>query len=277
MIKVKYIQLFFLSLIFLSCKIEDSTLIDETSNLIQSSNPTISPSKIDLDTILINGERNSIDTIKIKFTASVKFNPENTIGYCEIYDQKKSKLIGSGNLNNDGVLPDISKSDSVFTGNITATIQRSYIGKLNAILSISNNNLNFDKHILSIPITRSNLPPSISNLIIKDSITLSQTTQTIPITIQATDPDGLNDILKVELTSYRMPDTLTIRGKFQMFDDGGKNLQSGNTDSKEGDGIYTLSVQLPSNTVTGTYLFIFQATDKSTSVSNQIKKTIVIK
>lgn len=278
MIKLKFITFLLLfASIFNSCSLEDSGVIDISFQTLKSSNSSISPKNINLDTILVKGGRNASDTLIIKLNAYLKVTSANIIVECNISEQRTTKIVGKGNLLDDGVFPDLIKSDSIYSGSLTITIQRSYYGLLNANFTSFLNNEISDKLITPINISRSNLPPQLSNLIMADSVTLSQTTQTFPITIQSSDPDGLNDISKVEFSSFRLPDTTTVRGNFEMYDDGGKNKVSGNNDSKESDGIYSLTIQLPPSTITGSYLFVFQATDRSNVISNKIKKTILIK
>jgi len=90
----------------------------------------------------------------------------------------------------------------------------------------------------------------------------------VKLSIKATDPDGQSDIQKVFFNSYRPDGSPSTGNPFQMFDDGNFNGQSG--DSEAGDGIYSLTVQLPTTTQRGTYRFVFQATDRSGAQSNEV-------
>lgn len=117
-----------------------------------------------------------------------------------------------------------------------------------------------------------NLPPVISNTVIEpDTVIVTQPT-VIFTSVEAADPNGLNDIAEVYFIVYR-PDGTTNNAKVFLFDDG-NTLQNG--DVSAGDGIFSRLIEVDENNAKGTYRFEFQARDRSGELSNIISHLILI-
>ncbi len=268
------------SSLFLSCSlVENPTPIDTNYASLLLREGSIFPFTANTDTILVNGGATSNDNITISARVEVKAsNKGNTLSlFCTIYDAAKSKSFGNGTLNDNGSFPDGIANDSIYTGNISFTFKRSLFGNLLAVISGSDGSNTTNAITLPFSVTRFNKAPKIDTVTAPDTLTLATTTQILQLTAKVTDEDGASDIKNVTLTSYRLPDTTTVRGTFSLYDDGGANGAAGNTDKLQGDGIYTLSIQLPPNTIKATYRFVFQGFDAANAASNKVYKDVVIK
>jgi hypothetical protein len=116
-----------------------------------------------------------------------------------------------------------------------------------------------------------NLPPVVANSFIDpDTVVVTQPT-VIFISVEASDPNGLNDILEVYFIVYR-PDGTTNGNKVLLYDDG----KSENGDVTAGDGIFSRLIQVDQTNQKGTYRFEFQAKDRIGDLSNIINHFVLI-
>ncbi|HSW55155.1 MAG TPA: hypothetical protein VLH59_08700, partial [Ignavibacteriaceae bacterium] len=79
-----------------------------------------------------------------------------------------------------------------------------------------------------------NLPPFISNLVAPSSVTIGNDTTFIQLTLDVTDPNGLNDVLFVWFDSYLPNGNPSSQNPIALFDDG---VNGG--DLTAGDGTYS--------------------------------------
>jgi len=119
-----------------------------------------------------------------------------------------------------------------------------------------------------------NVPPVLSNLIMPDTI---QAGETIIMTVEVSDSNGLNDVEFVYYEAYdpdgnRVVNSMGIY-QFPMFDDGDTQA---NGDVTADDGIYTVRLTFPVNTQLGTWRFQFQAEDRAGALSNIINHYVLI-
>ncbi len=267
------------TVMFFSCSIENITPIDTDYASLLLKEGSISPFIVNTDTVLVNGGTTSNDNITVSSTVTIKAsNKGNNLSLsCTIYDLAKTNSFGSAALNDNGTIPDAVAGDSIYTGKVSFTFKRSVYGNLLAIISGSDGRNTTNNVYLPFTVTRFNRAPKIDTVTAPDTLTLATTTQILQLTAKVTDEDGASDIKNVTLTSYRLPDTATVRGTFSLYDDGGANGTAGNTDKLQGDGIYTLSIQLPPTTVKATYRFVFQAFDVANAASTKVFRDVVIK
>jgi hypothetical protein len=119
-----------------------------------------------------------------------------------------------------------------------------------------------------------NLPPVVSNLIMPDTI---NRTLSFIFSVTAYDANGLNDIESVNFVLYR-PDSTVVEESpgdtlFSMHDDGDLAVFG---DSTANDGIYSFKNSFGQTAQTGNWKFIFQAIDKSDSLSNIIEHFLFV-
>ncbi|MFC1556280.1 hypothetical protein ACFL67_04270 [candidate division KSB1 bacterium] len=104
-------------------------------------------------------------------------------------------------------------------------------------------------------------PPEIVSITAPDSFRADGSL--IFLAVEAYDQNGMNDISKVYFTTIR-PDGTSSGTPFYMYDDGSTILREGvaSGDLVESDGIYSLTIQLPSSTTNGQWKFKFFVVDK---------------
>jgi len=119
-------------------------------------------------------------------------------------------------------------------------------------------------------------PPVITNVDLPATVTRpAQGEPPVQVTIEATvaDPDGLGNILRVETV---------VNGTAQLLlcDDGGNgtcNAGFGSSgDRAEGDGVFTLTLQIESSNAVGANEFVFTAFDRAGLESDPVTRTITI-
>ena len=122
-----------------------------------------------------------------------------------------------------------------------------------------------------------NVAPVISNDIIEpDTLNVTDTT-VIFTSIEVNDLNGAGDIAEVYYIVHK-PDNSTNR--LFLYDDGSccplppNDVVSG--DSVANDGIYSRVIQVDQSNQKGTYIFEFQAKDRSDSLSNIINHSVLI-
>jgi hypothetical protein len=117
---------------------------------------------------------------------------------------------------------------------------------------------------------RVNQPPRIFNLQAPTSISRSAQPNVYTLTVDVSDPDGLDDISRVFFNSFLPDGSPSSNNPFLMRDDG----QQG--DATAGDGRYSLTIQIDSSAPLGDFVFEFQAEDRAGNLSNKIVHTITV-
>jgi len=86
------------------------------------------------------------------------------------------------------------------------------------------------------------------------------------------DSNGLNDIDQVYFITTK-PDNTSSGTPFFMYDDGGAVIRDGVTsgDIVAGDGIYSLTIQVPETADRGAWLFTFFVIDKALNMASYEK------
>jgi hypothetical protein len=260
------------------CSLDKSSLVDVDLASPTISSPALSIESIDTDTMFVNGAKNPGDILTASIIVTVKSKGAVSSVSSSIVDPATSSVLQSADLHDDGVFPDAAAGDSIFTGSLTFSFQRSFVGEFTTVVRCTvPNGRSGNEWIVPLRIRRGNTPPTLSNLQAPDTVVIGSTTQLIQLTVRAADVDGLDDVQKVQFKSY-FPETDTIpRGNpILLFDDGGSSGDISDTDLVPGDGIFTVTIQLPPTVSKGTRRFEFQAFDRAGSGSNIINKLIVV-
>ncbi|RMF55696.1 MAG: hypothetical protein D6746_13365 [Bacteroidetes bacterium] len=95
----------------------------------------------------------------------------------------------------------------------------------------------------------------------------------IPIVATVTDPDGLENIARVEM------EVVPGGSVFFLCDDGGEgacNAGASSGDAEAGDGRFTITIQLTSDNAPGETTFRFRAIDRSGLESEPVERTITV-
>ena len=250
----------FIAIIILSlsgCEDKYDLVVDSTFNAPFLTNAIISPHIVNTDSLPAGQTHNSDDLLSIRVTVKVLYanglNETGSVRYTLTGDQFSSNL-SEGLLKDDGVLPDSIKADGVFTGYVDFLIYRFMICTLNLKLwhesidgSLSN--------VITLPlqISRYNHKPVISDLVLPDTVSSSQTSP-IVITVKVVDLDGQDDIRGVYMVS--------------------KSNNFFKLNASQGDSIFTETI---SSLSPGTYPFRFFALDQAYDSSSVLIDSIVIK
>jgi hypothetical protein len=213
--------------------------------------------------ITINIKLNSSENVT-EITANV-YDPDNNL-----LNNSPLQLFDDGNTAKFG---DTANGDNIYSNKFplsynypNGTYQIQYY-----ITDIAGNTKLAAIHSFQYDNGQNNVAPVISNLVAPDTVFLGSSTEIILLTVQAHDDNGLNDIKTVYFNTFLPNGSESTGNPFIMYDNGA------NGDVTKGDGIFSLDIQLPSNTTKGIYRFEFQAKDRRGLLSNKITHNIVVK
>jgi len=253
---MRKIVLLLLPVIIIGCEQKFDDIIDAVQNNYQVT--LVSPT----DSVTYR-ENDSLVTIRIIFTSSSEVGDV----FCDVFASDNSKLNPSKIQlfdNNDNRFISEFPLSQYYPNGIYNI--RYYIKKADetmqqvAVGSFKYNN------------GQDNLPPEIANTVV-DPDTVVVTAPTVILTsVEASDPNGQNDILKVYFIVYN-PDGSTNGNELELFDDG--NIDD-HGDLNAGDGIYSLLIQVDQTNEKGTYRFEFSARDRGGKQSNTIDHIVLI-
>jgi len=249
------IALLLLPFVFIGCDKTFDEIIDSSPNNYQVT--SVSP----VDSFAYRSE-DSLITIRIIFSSSSEVGNV----FCDVIASDETKLNGSPfqllDVGNNRFSNDFPLSEFYPNGiyNIKFYVQ------------------NPDESLQQVALTsfkynngQDNLPPEIANTVIEPDTVVVDTTTVIFNSVEASDPNGQNDIQLVFFVVYR-PDGTSNNNRNELFDDG--NIDHG--DQLAGDGIYSLLIQVDENNQKGTYRFEFQAEDRGGKFSNKIDHFVLI-
>ena len=269
------------TLLLFACQAKDDSPLDPFHLPPFVSSFSVSPTSFNTDTINVGLQRVPTDQITLGIMATAQVSdPEGLSDLSEVsvrvFKPDSQIALRSVQIFDDGKPPDAAAGDGVYSGLVSFVISRSDIGDFSVEVAAHDKaNLVSNSLIRSVTILRLNRPPVLSELSAPDSLIVGASAVTFKLTVRATDPDGQGDIAKVFFNSFRPEGTPSSGNPFQMYDDGDVNGLSG--DITRGDGVYSLTVQLPPNTTKGNYRFEFQAADRSGASSNLIIHTITVR
>ena len=254
---MRKIVLLLLPILIIGCEKTFDNLIETTPNNYQ----VILVGPIDSVTYTPN---DSLITIRILFAGSSEVNEV----FCDIFASDESKLNSSpfqlfdDNDNNrffnefplSEFYPNGIYNIKYYVKNTDETMQQVALG------SFKYNN------------GQDNLPPEIANTVVDPDTVVVTSLTTIFTSVEASDPNGQNDILKVFFIVYN-PDGSTSGNELELFDDGNVNDHG---DLTADDGIYSRLIQVDQANEKGTYRFEFSARDRGGKSSNIIDHFVLI-
>ncbi len=261
-ITLKYSGLLVLILflfIFSSCEKKDNTIIDPCCRA-----PYISDFYKSTDTIFTTSFNPEIIV-----TVSVKVDINNGSPIKSVISRvlfPDNSVAGNFHLSDNGVLPDSSSGDGIYSGTINLTnISCLLVGKylINTFAENTDGYLSNQINSYFIVVNTENYPPYISSLNLPDSV-VRPISGFINLTIEATagDTNGFCDIKAVQFDAYR-PNGNYI-GRFEM-------TKANNF------GLYSYTAPVGASTADssfGYFKYFFQAIDNSNSVSPIVKDSI---
>jgi hypothetical protein len=260
------------SLVWAACEKTDDSLLDSRGTPPTIAEASVSPTAIDTDSILVGPSKQPDDILQIHINVSARIAHPGGRGQIStaqysVRREGTTSILTSGDLNDAGSEPDQIEGDGLYAGRATFSIKRVEVGTYFVDVAAADpRGLTSNTFILPVRVTRSNLPPVLTDLQAADTVRLASQDQFLVLQVRATDPNGLEDLQRVVFNSFRPDDSPSSGNPFQMYDDG----DPGHGDTVQGDGIFSLRVVLPVTTQTGMYRFEFQAFDRSGEGSNVI-------
>ncbi len=217
--------------------------------------------------------KNSSLKVTLSDSFQVLLSSTNGFSYLDVQLQNDS-----GVVLNEATFTD--HSGNVVSGTISTTLSSIYVGSLNYVFTaydLQGAPGNYATRQLKL-FNAADLGPVIDSVSMPDSLILPQANSIVfDIYAYVTDVSGLSDVAKVYFDVVKPDGNPSTGNPFMMYDDGGAaGIQVGDDDKVAHDGTYTLSVQLPSGTALGTYVFTFHAVDRSGVASAPVSHTIKV-
>jgi len=194
----------------------------------------------------------------------------------DLYSSTSTLANFSETLRNDGEEGDEIANDAVYSYSLNSKFSRDVVGKFTARIQVIDAAQNKSRPVTKIidVIKSDNDPPVLFNLVAPDTMRLlTNKSATATLMVSVSDPQGLDDIREVYFNSYKPDGNPSTGNPFKLLDDGNTS-QSG--DETANDGIYSITIVLPSTTPTGDYLFIFEAVDNQDFKSETKEHTITV-
>jgi hypothetical protein len=220
---------------------------------------TLTPNAVAIDTVTpVNGV--------YKLSAVLRAKVADSDGQSDIRAVEGDIVDPSGNhlfivpLHDDGILPDSTLGDRVYSALVSLSVTRAMIGRYYPyVTAMDGSGLQSTAVAPSILVFRKNSPPELGALSAPDTLVIpSGGTVVLFMTLAVSDPDGLADIKEVYFTS---PDGSNPTYRYDLKDDGSET-QPSSGDAVAGDGTYSILLSLTdSPTIRGRYRFVFQARD----------------
>ena len=205
----------------------------------------------------------SLITININFTGSSEVSEV----FCDIFASDDSKL-------NSSPFQLFDDNDNRFKNNFP--LSEFYP---NGIYNIKYYVKNADETLQQVALgsfkynnDQDNEPPEIANTVVDPDTVVVTAPTAIFTSVEASDPNGQNDILKVYFIVYK-PDGSTNGSELELFDDGNVDDHG---DLVAGDGIYSRLIQVDQANEKGTYRFEFSARDRGGKSGNIIDHFVLI-
>jgi hypothetical protein len=255
------------------CEQKESGIIDTTVQAPVLSSASLVPSSVNIDTIPPSGGSYTVSAI-VSLAVSDPIGPGNLERvWAAVSRPRSSDPFVEVNLHDDGIIPDTSSGDGVFSALLSLQLTRPQTGRY-TVSFIARNRQGAIGVILqkSFLVTRNNSRPELSNLHAPDSVQIPvspQDTVNVLFYVTAADSDGLADIQQVLLSrieppsSARIPlrDDGSLGPPFNFADTNGVLVPRRSGDLVAGDGVFTLTVPLLFSSTARTNLFGLQAID----------------
>ncbi len=259
MFKILKVSSLVLLLFFLACE-------KKTPNQALSNNPTISIRYFP-EAIQRTSEKTTLFMVKVVDSEGIE-----SIKQVRIEINQGENLIETGFMWDDGKNGDIIAQNGTFTYSIIPNQLPWSSGATILTFQAEDENGNFSPELQDTVEVKEfliNLPPQI--LSVSGPATISRSTGGFHLlTATVSDPQGLSDIGKVFLDSFRPDGSPSSGNPFLMYDTGN------NGDLQADDGIYSFQFTISPTNDTGEYRFEVQAQDKSGANSDKVVHIITV-
>ncbi len=243
----------------MSCEKDDPTVIDPSLNFPSISTQTLNP--------------NIFNSDSVKSTATVQVSSVDPVGKVTVTVTDPGNLAREFELHDDGIAPDVTANDGIYSGYIDFVMSCRLVGIYKAVFlamtqgGLPSNTISQNFNVIN----SSSKSPVVSGFFVTPhDVTSGQGGTFIIFWTRASDPDGPCDISSVHITGFK-PDNTAIT-PFDLFDDG--NLQVSG-DSTASDGHYTRATfgDPPQN---GYFRYFVRAIDRSGDSSNVLTDSIFV-
>ncbi|GEM_PF-2339354 len=264
----------FLLLALQGCEETDVIKIDPTGSAPTISGLLIFPPEFNIDSLPSSGGSTTITTV-VTANATDSDRDLNRVT-AELSRPGSSSPFLIVTMRDDGVTPDASALDNIFTGTATFQTTRAQAGAyLVSVGAWDGNGMRSGQLTTGLLLTRNNSRPILdsASLIAPDTLTRPATGSILfSISIAASDSDGLADVRQVYMQN------LATSNRDFLLDDGGVPQSGGVSSGDElaGDGVFTIVFQLPSTVPVGRYDYILQAVDTFADTSRSVPYSLVI-
>jgi len=237
----------------------------------------VGPSAINVDTLTpVNGNY-SVATV---VTARIS-NPDGTGNVARVVAEairpSTSSPFKQIDLHDDGLSPDLTSNDSIYSGTLPFELTRPQTGRYRVRVSADNSQgLQSNMVEVSFLALRNNSFPVLDTASLNAPDTVMRPTSgfiLFPISIAANDSDGIADIQEVYLRNL---DSQNPNARVFLRDDGSFSAPPLSGDAIAGDGVFTVTVQLNSDNTPGTFRFAYQAADSFGDTSSTFIRRITV-
>ncbi len=163
-----------------------------------------------------------------------------------------------------------------YAGEITLQLQRAHVGPYTVLVYAVDNEQRLSNQVRGILwFWAAGGPPVIEEVLVPDTLRRpphGAPPVTFRVVARVSDPDGLANILRVELR-------VAGGAPILLCDDGGKSSCGGvpsSGDEVAGDGRFTITLALSSDNAPGVYPFVFQAIDRTGLTSEEVRRDVVV-
>jgi hypothetical protein len=243
----------------MSCEKDDPTVIDPALNFPSIRSQTLNPAAFNSDSV--------------KSTATVHVSSIDPIGKVSVTVTDPNNLSREFDLHDDGVAPDVTANDGIYSGYIDFVMTCRIVGTYKAeFLAITQAGLasNTISQNFNVTNTSSQSPVVSGFFVTPHDVVSGQGGTFIIFWTRVSDPDGACDISNVQITGFK-PDNSAIT-PFNLLDDG--NLPASG-DSTANDGHFTRATfgDPPQN---GYFRYFVRAYDRSGDSSNVLADSIFV-
>ncbi len=246
---------------------EDSSTVDSVVPPTSSTftGVRLSQYQFDTDTIAMQPGRDKLPTDPVQLRLGVTAPASGvSTARCEVTFAGKDQPMLREAMTRDG--------NGTFSANLTLPLTRGDVGDYQVrILGEDGVGNPVNSALSQFQVFFGTRPPVLSELSCPDTLILPNSELLLfVITVKVTDPSGPKDIKRVLLNSFLPSGAPSSGNPITMNDEGIFG------DQNSGDGIYTVTVQLPPTAAKGRYRFEFQGFDLSNLASNVIKHYLYV-
>ncbi|MFA6234576.1 MAG: choice-of-anchor X domain-containing protein [Bacteroidota bacterium] len=252
---------------------DDTAVVESTfsNSAILLNDMQLSSYVVDTDTVdVVQGQTKSAnDPVNIRLQLQVSTTNPDRVGSLrfEIRLDGKTNVLYAGDL-----LP--SATPEIWTANIVFERKRGDVGDYRVdVIGTDDAGISANSAHAKFRILFGSRPPVIIAVTAPDTVDLQLQTLIIFITAEVSDESGLADIRQVTFNLF-LPSGKPSASNPQILRDDASPLSG---DVTAGDGIYSITVQMPPDTPKGEYRFEFRALDYSNLTSNVVIHKLIVR